>query len=326
MTKLYYPDRKLLRDMPRKRRLLRWVVDRLDKPLPAGWKSDVITLEAVNRVLSVPGLTFQRLPKGSAHFLCFHFNKSEQWYEHQEFGKVFIPRSICMAEDESVSDNYFLVVIDDAIEYRWNLATTNALGVSTVEGTRRRVMRYMEAAFSALYDYLFEADAEAREGTPIDRADLENLLDGMGVYLDGLADDILFAAHDPCGYFEQHDTEYDKPNKGDYINILLQKLVEEGHLGYFDWKEEAAEVEHFIRQATGIEGAVPVEDEDGHALATCDALEAASERLRGKGIALLNMDDRSDSYHLFAVPLDKADSVIEHAERCGIAVCPAQEA
>lgn len=123
---------------------------------------------------------------------------------------------------------------------------------------------------------------------------------------------VLSAVTDPAGYLAAHEDALDERGieEADEVTAvvaLVDALLEVGEVAYVDWKEASSEV---CAQLAGLPrvmaaGGVP----DSLAGRPHEVAAAATALLAPAGVAIVGLDEDSDSYALVAVPAHRVTTL-----------------
>ena len=293
------------------------------------FQSNSITVENITKVLNHIncglGLVDTTIP-----FPSSRWRKDELYYQHADYGLVYIPKNICLTDGIK---NYFIVLIDTEIEIRYwpacNLATSNIDEKINHVAVTLDAFNKVEASFDALIDYLginksIEEQYAKVKGVKLNRTHLVALVDAfLPKYNQTVLIDRLFAAAvKPVLFFKDNrdyleGLEIDEPSKYMYVFIFLYELENLGRIYILDWKASAADINHAIAVLSNGE-IKNVVNEIGATKSTDKLFKLASIHLQQKGKVLLQVYTDTDSYSIVLLEESKVPEMIDKAKECKI--------
>lgn len=124
------------------------------------------------------------------------------------------------------------------------------------------------------------------------------------------------AVRDPASYLEQHsgamaDRGIDDPDEVEGVYALVDALEAIGEVAYVDWREDPDEVRAQLQGLPRVRATGIVLDVVGQGdQAVEQAVTAANRLLAPVGVAVVGINEGSDSYALVAVPADRVPAVL----------------
>lgn len=332
-SNIYYPERKLMHDEAKPQNWWGKLGRALgmDKETEAPFKSAVITIENVIKILNLPTIGLS-VDKNRAPFHNFSFRSASMDCELPDIGHVFVPMNIHMTD--GVRD-YFIVLIDNELEirywpgYRLPLSDPDKLKTYTV--TDAGLLADIEKSFAVLLDTTgvnksFDEKYKDVRPTLFDKADLERFLVLVHPgYEAELLEDVYAAAQQPAGFYKvnairMQEKGYAEPFEYMYLQLLLDGLDSADVVRTLDRRAKRDDIEFAITAISGGRYTHMFTVRDGHDADTLTFLQLAAGRMINKGMTLLRIDNRSSAYNLVLVKENDAAEVMEVGARCGLKI------
>lgn len=292
------------------------------------FSSDIVTCENIHKIFrttySGVGLSDISIP-----FPSISWRSTELYYDHADFGRVYIPKNIRFTDGEK---NYHIVLIDTDIDVVFwpgsNLVTKDIdAKINHVKVTQEE-FRQIENCFLGLMDYLgvnksLEEQYKKVKGINLKRESIESFIETLFPEYNHLIDSLFAAALKPVLFFKDNRQYLEKlgieePSKEMYILILIYELENSNLVWTLDWKSSSEDINHAVSELS--RGEITTVLDTVTADSVPKMLKKASAKLQGDGLILLKIYTDTDSYSIFLAENNKAQELIDLAKACKIKI------